>query len=103
MDFRHSGEQVAFYKSVRDFAAENVEPGAHERDVQGRFDHGLWTKLGEFGLLGLPIPEEYGGSGADIMTTCLALEALAEGGRGSEPECRSACDDRYCPHLASRD
>jgi len=80
MDFRHSGEQVAFYKSVRDFAAENVEPGAHERDVQGRFDHGLWTKLGEFGLLGLAIPEEYGGSGADIMTTCLALEALAEGG-----------------------
>jgi alkylation response protein AidB-like acyl-CoA dehydrogenase len=80
MDFRHSEEQLAFYKSVHDFAVENVEPGAHERDVEARFDHGLWTKLGEFGLLGLPIPEEYGGSGADIMTTCLALEALAEGG-----------------------
>jgi alkylation response protein AidB-like acyl-CoA dehydrogenase len=80
MDFRHSEEQLAFYKSVHDFAAENVEPGAHERDVEGRFDHDLWDMLGEFGLLGLPIPEEYGGSGADIMTTCLALEALAEGG-----------------------
>ena len=80
MDFRHSEEQLSFYKSVHDFAAENVEPGAHERDVDGRFDRDLWTKLGEFGLLGLPIPEEYGGSGADIMTTCLALEALAEGG-----------------------
>jgi acyl-CoA dehydrogenase len=80
MDFRHSDEQLAFYKSVHAFAAENVEPGAHKRDVDGRFDRDLWAKLGQFGLLGLPIPEEYGGSGADIMTTCLALEALAEGG-----------------------
>jgi alkylation response protein AidB-like acyl-CoA dehydrogenase len=80
MDFRHSEEQLAFYKSVFDFAGENVEPGAHERDVEGRFDRDLWSKLGEFGLLGLPVPERYGGSGADIITTCLALEALAEGG-----------------------
>ncbi|MGH2751459.1 MAG: acyl-CoA dehydrogenase family protein [Actinomycetota bacterium] len=80
MDFRHSEEQLAFYKSVHDFAAGVVEPGAHERDVEGRFDRDLWSKLGDFGLLGLPVPERYGGSGADIITTCLALEALAEGG-----------------------
>lgn len=80
MDFRHTEEQLAFYKSVKDFAAEVVEPGAHERDVDGRFDRAVWDGLGSFGLLGLPIPEEYGGSGADIVTTCLALEALAEGG-----------------------
>ncbi|MGH2777648.1 MAG: acyl-CoA dehydrogenase family protein [Actinomycetota bacterium] len=80
MDFRHTEEQLAFYKSVKDFAAEVVEPGAHERDVEGRFDRDVWIKLGDFGLLGLPIPEEFGGSGADIITTCLALEALAEGG-----------------------
>ncbi|MPZ91831.1 MAG: acyl-CoA dehydrogenase [Actinobacteria bacterium] len=80
MDFRHSEEQLAFYKSVFDFAAEKVEPGAHTRDIEGRFDHDLWAELGGFGLLGLPVPEQYGGSGADIITTCLALEALAEGG-----------------------
>lgn len=80
MDFRHSEEQLAFYKSVKDFAAEVVAPGAHERDVEGRFDREVWDALGDFGLLGLPIPEEYGGSGADLVTTCLALEALAEGG-----------------------
>ncbi len=80
MDFRFSEEQLAFYKSVKDFAARVVEPGAHERDVEGRFDRDVWDALGEFGLLRLPIPEEYGGSGADIVTTCLALEALAEGG-----------------------
>jgi alkylation response protein AidB-like acyl-CoA dehydrogenase len=80
MDFRHTEEQLAFYKSVKDFAARVVEPGAHERDVESRFDRDVWNQLGEFGLLGLPVPEEYGGSGADIVTTCLALEALAEGG-----------------------
>ena len=80
MDFRHSEEQLAFYKSVEDLAASVVEPGAHERDVEGRFDRDVWDAVGDFGLLGLPIPEEYGGSGADIITTCLALEALAEGG-----------------------
>ncbi len=80
MDFRHSEEQLAFYKSVKDFAAQNVEPGAHERDVEGAFDRSVWDELGRFGLLGLPVPEEHGGSGADIVTTCLALEALAEGG-----------------------
>lgn len=80
MDFRHSEEQLAFYKSILEFAAKVVEPGAHDRDVEGRFDRDVWNALGEFGLLGLPIPEEYGGSGADIITTCLALEALAEGG-----------------------
>ena len=64
MDFRHTEEQLAFYKSVKDFAAEVVEPGAHERDVEGRFDPEVWSKLGDFGLLGLPIPEEFGGSGA---------------------------------------
>ncbi|HVF54079.1 MAG TPA: acyl-CoA dehydrogenase family protein [Actinomycetota bacterium] len=80
MDFLHSDEQIEFYESVKAFAADVVEPGAHDRDVEGRFDRDIWAKLGEFGLLGLPIPEEYGGSGADIVTTCLALEALAEGG-----------------------
>ena len=80
MDFTHSDEQLEFYRSVKEFASKVVEPGAHERDVSGSFDRSLWTSVGEFGLAGLPIPEEYGGQGADIVTTCLALEALAEGG-----------------------
>jgi acyl-CoA dehydrogenase len=80
MDFNHTEEQLAFYKSVKDFAGAVVEPGAHDRDVESRFDRDVWNAVGEFGILGLPIPEEYGGSGADIITTCLALEALAEGG-----------------------
>ncbi len=80
MDFNHSPEQMTFFTSVKEFATKVVEPGAHERDVEGRFDRDVWDQVGSFGLLGLPIPEEHGGSGADIVTTCLALEALAEGG-----------------------
>jgi alkylation response protein AidB-like acyl-CoA dehydrogenase len=80
VDFNHSAEELAFYASVKDFAERVVEPGAHDRDVESRFDRDVWAALGDFGILGLPIPEEYGGSGADIISTCLALEALAEGG-----------------------
>ncbi|HEU4480523.1 MAG TPA: acyl-CoA dehydrogenase family protein, partial [Actinomycetota bacterium] len=80
MDLSHSAEQLDFYRSVKDFATRVVEPGAHDRDVDGRFDREVWNALGGFGILGLPVPERYGGSGADIVTTCLALEALAEGG-----------------------
>lgn len=80
MDFLHTSEQMDFYSSVLRFASEVVEPGAHERDVESRFDRQVWDELGAFGILGMPIPEEFGGSGADIVTTCLALEALAEGG-----------------------
>jgi alkylation response protein AidB-like acyl-CoA dehydrogenase len=81
VDFLLSEEQQAFVDSVREFAREHVEPGVLERDRAGKWDQGVWEKVAEFGLAGLPVPEEYGGSGADVLTTGLALEALAYGGR----------------------
>ena len=81
MDFALTAEQESFYKSVADFATQVVEPEAGERDREGRFDRAVWDKVGEQGLCGLPIAEEYGGSGTDAVTTGLALEALAYGGR----------------------
>ncbi len=80
MDFALSDEQQAFYATVVDFARRVVEPGAAARDRDGRFDRAVWDRLGEQGLCGLPIAETYGGSGADAVTTGLALEALAYGG-----------------------
>jgi alkylation response protein AidB-like acyl-CoA dehydrogenase len=74
-------EQLAFQASVRDFARQHVEPGVLERDREGRWDPGVWEQVADFGLAGLPVPEAYGGSGADVLTTGLALEALAYGGR----------------------
>jgi alkylation response protein AidB-like acyl-CoA dehydrogenase len=81
VDFRLTDEQQAFHDSVRAFAREHVEPGVLERDRAGAWDDEIWKRCAEFGLAGLPVPEEYGGSGADVLTTGLALEALAYGGR----------------------
>jgi alkylation response protein AidB-like acyl-CoA dehydrogenase len=83
LNFEFTEEQLAFRKTVKDFAERVVWPGANERDRDARWDPGVWRACGEFGLCGLPVPEQYGGSGADIITTCLALEALEEGGRDS--------------------
>jgi alkylation response protein AidB-like acyl-CoA dehydrogenase len=80
MDFALSDEQQAFSKSLVDFARRVIEPGAGERDRNAHFDRGVWERLGQQGLCGLPVAERWGGSGADALTTCVALEALAYGG-----------------------
>lgn len=74
-------EQEALYASVKDFAAEHVAPGVLERDRNESWDPDVWKQVAAQGLAGLPVPEEYGGSGADVLTTGVALEALNYGGR----------------------
>ncbi len=81
MDFALSEEQEALYKTVADFAAKVVAPEAGLRDREGRFDRAVWDACAEIGLTGLPIAEEHGGQGTDAVTTGVALEALAYGGR----------------------
>ena len=49
------------------------------RDAEGRFTPELWVKCAEVGLQGMPIPDHYGGQGADPLTTIMALEALGYG------------------------
>jgi alkylation response protein AidB-like acyl-CoA dehydrogenase len=80
VDFSITDEQKAFRRSVYDWASDVVAPGASERDREGRWDPGVWKSFGDFGLAGLPVPEEYGGGGASIVDCCLANEAIAEGG-----------------------
>jgi alkylation response protein AidB-like acyl-CoA dehydrogenase len=67
--------------AVLRFARSRLSPGARERDAKSVFDRGLWTEAAEFGLTGLPIPEEWGGGGLDAVDTMLVIEAL---GRGCE-------------------
>ena len=80
MDFGLTEEQEAFARSVEEYAREHVRPGATDRDREARFDREVWNGLADLGLLGLPVPEAFGGSGADCLTTGLALEALQYGG-----------------------
>ncbi len=80
MDFSLSPEQEQLYTSMRALAGKVVAPGAAERDKEGRWDPAVWAGLAAAGVVGMPIPEEYGGSGGSILDCCLVNEALAEGG-----------------------
>jgi alkylation response protein AidB-like acyl-CoA dehydrogenase len=80
MDFALTEEQLMFKEQVLKFARKEIAPGAQRRDLESRFDRDAWKRLGEFGILGLHFPEEFGGSGADVLTSVLAAEALGEAG-----------------------
>ena len=80
MDFALTEEQLMFKEQVLKFARKEIVPRVQECDLKGEFDWESWRKMGEFGILGLHLPEELGGSGADVMTAVLAGEALGEAG-----------------------
>src|SRR6266542_825181 len=80
MDFTWTDDQLAFRKSVIDFAKNELDVTSPE--ARG-FSRELWKKCGAFGIQGLPVPEEYGGSGADVLTTVLAMEAMGYACRDS--------------------
>lgn len=80
MDFTFTDEQLAFRDQVFKFSQKEIAPYAEEYDEKGEFCWEAWKKMGEFGLFGLHFPEEYGGAESDVVTACLAAEALAEGG-----------------------
>jgi alkylation response protein AidB-like acyl-CoA dehydrogenase len=76
VDFDLTPEQEGFRKVVREFAEEVVAPQAAESDREERFPLDVIARMGELGLFGLPFPEAYGGSEADAITLCLAIEEL---------------------------
>jgi len=83
MDFSFTDEQKLLKQQVVEFAQKEIAPGAAERDEEARFDRDIWDKAAELGYMGLPFPEEYGGSGASVVDTCVVGEALGYGGLDS--------------------
>lgn len=79
MNFAISEELLEFQDSVYEFAKEHIRPSTEQRDLDSEWDPEIWKKMGQMGLLGLPFPEEYGGQGADCLTTTLATEAFSRG------------------------
>lgn len=77
MDFELTEEQQMIRKMVRDFAEREIMPIAQETDETGEFPWETIHKMAPLGLLGLPIPEEYGGAGADNVSFAIALEVIA--------------------------
>jgi alkylation response protein AidB-like acyl-CoA dehydrogenase len=77
VDFQLTDEQRLLRETVREFAEQEVAPVAEELDREKRFPYELVARLGELGLMGIPFSEEYGGGGADTLSTALAIEELA--------------------------
>jgi alkylation response protein AidB-like acyl-CoA dehydrogenase len=82
MDFELNDEQRMWRLAVHDFCAQEVRPVAAELDAKAEFNEKAVRKMGPLGLLGLLIPEEYGGAGVDAISAAIAIEELgwADGG-----------------------
>jgi short-chain 2-methylacyl-CoA dehydrogenase len=76
VDFDLTAEQELIRDTLRAFARERVAPVAAELDLESRFPYELVGELGELGLMGLPVPEEYGGAGGDTVSYAIAVEEL---------------------------
>src|SRR3954471_10342620 len=79
MDFDLTEEQRLIQETVRSFVDERVLPNAIENDIAHRLDMGVIEGMAELGLLGIVIPEEYGGAGMDFVAEALACEEIERG------------------------
>src|SRR5919109_4987010 len=82
MEFDLSPEQREIRALARDFAEAEIQPHAAEWDREHRFPRELLGKLAELGLMGVCIPEELGGAGADFLSYVLVLEELSRADAG---------------------
>jgi short-chain 2-methylacyl-CoA dehydrogenase len=76
VNFDLSAEHELIRDTVRSFAEEKVAPVAEELDREHRFPYELVAEMAELGLMGIPIPEEYGGGGGDTLSYAIAVEEL---------------------------
>src|SRR5437867_6106501 len=79
MDFELSDEQRLLQDTVRRFVDDRILPNAIENDINHHLDLGLIEGLAELGILGIAIPEEYGGAGLDFVSEALACEEIERG------------------------
>ena len=77
MNFDLTDEQKAIQSLCREFARDEVAPQAERNDREERFPYELVRKMAELGLMGLPFPEKYGGSGADTVSYALAVMEIS--------------------------
>ncbi|MFE4813394.1 acyl-CoA dehydrogenase family protein [Peribacillus simplex] len=84
MDFSLTKEQQMIKEMVKEFADKEIKPIAIELDAKSMFAEDVFKKMGKLGLLGIPFPEEYGGSGGDTVSYAIAVEEVGKacGGTG---------------------
>lgn len=79
MDFQLNEEQSLFREMVHDFVAKEVKPYARDTDERSEFNWAAVRKMGPLGLLGLEVPEKYGGAEVDAVSAAIAIEELGWG------------------------
>jgi alkylation response protein AidB-like acyl-CoA dehydrogenase len=79
MDFEFTADQQALKSAAIDFARRELSGDLMAAEKEGAFSHARWQTAARFGLHGLPIPAEYGGSGQDLLTCVAAMEGLGYG------------------------
>ncbi|HZW35435.1 MAG: acyl-CoA dehydrogenase family protein [Deltaproteobacteria bacterium] len=79
MDFQLKQEHVALRDMLRSFVEKEVRPHARQWDEDGKFPFDTVAKLGELGIMGAMVPEEYGGAGMDTVGYAIAVEEVAKG------------------------
>lgn len=77
MDFKFTEEQEMMRKMVRDFAVNEISPHIEAME-RGEFPKTILHKMGELGLMGIPIPEQYGGAGMDFMSYIIAINEISK-------------------------
>ena len=77
LDFDLADEHALFRDTVRDFAESRIGPQAHRLDSEAEFPVDLVGEAAELGLLGIPLPEQWGGAGSDTLAYAIAIEELA--------------------------
>ena len=100
MDFELSKEQKLWQETVHAFAEKELRPRAHEVDLTGNFNWEATKKMGPLGLLGMMVPEEFGGSAMDSIDIAIAIEELGWG-CGSTALAISAHNGLGCAPLAN--
>lgn len=78
MDFRWTEEQEMMRKMVRDFAQKEIAPFISTMEETDQFPRHIVKKMGETGLMGIPIPEQWGGAGADFTSYILAIHEISK-------------------------
>ena len=79
MDFSLTEDQALIRDTLREFVASEVLPSAGDLDRSSEFPARALAGLAELGMLGMAIPEAYGGAGLDALTSAVAVEELARG------------------------
>ena len=78
MEFGLSKEHLLAQQLYRSFAEKEVKPLAQELDEEERFPYETVEKLAKCGMMGIPVPKQYGGQGADVLTYIMAVEELSK-------------------------